>query len=254
MIVGVMLRAMWMRRAALVITTEDSQELERFVRSGKTEQRIAPRARILLGAADGKSNKGVAKAFNTSRPTVLAWPQRFAEGGVQALHDLCPRGRSVEPLTRAKETEIIATTQRAPTHATLWGCRRMAQVCGVGKAPVQRVWHANGLKSHLIKIAKLSNGPNIVEKREDVVGLYLAPPNHALVLCLKEESQNQALDRTQPSLRMKKGRAGTKTHEYKRHGTTTLFAALDAVILEMRRMVAERILPIEWEELAGSDY
>ena len=220
---------MWMSCAALVITPEHRQELERLVRSGKTEQRIALRARIVLGAAEGTSNNALAKALKTSRPTVLDWRQRFAEGGMHALYDDRPRGRSFEPLARAKEAEIIATTQRAPTHATQWSCRNMAQICGVSKASVQRVWHAHGFKPHLIKTFKLSNDPDFIEKLEDVVGLYLNPPDHALVLCLDEKSQIQALDRTQPGLPMKKGRAGTVTHDYKRHGTTTLFAALDVL-------------------------
>ena len=213
----------------MVITPEHRQELERLVRSGKTEQRIALRARIVLGAAEGTSNNALAKALKTSRPTVLDWRQRFAEGGMHALYDDRPRGRSFEPLARAKEAEIIATTQRAPTHATQWSCRNMAQICGVSKASVQRVWHAHGFKPHLIKTFKLSNDPDFIEKLEDVVGLYLNPPDHALVLCLDEKSQIQALDRTQPGLPMKKGRAGTVTHDYKRHGTTTLFAALDVL-------------------------
>lgn len=220
---------MWMSRAALVITPEHRQELARLVRSGKTEQRIALRARIVLGAADGLSNNALAKALKTSRPTVLDWRQRFAEGGVDALYNDRPRGRSFKPLTRAQEAEIVATTQRAPTHATQWSCRSMAKICGVSNASVQRVWHAHGLKPHLIKTFKLSNDPHFIEKLEDVVGLYLTPPDHALVLCLDEKSQIQALDRTQPGLPMKKGRAGTMTHDYKRHGTTTLFAALDVL-------------------------
>ena len=147
---------MWTSRAALAITPENRSELERMVRSGKTEQRIALRARIVLGAADGQSNNALAKALKTSRPTVLDWRQRFAEGGVQALYEDRPRGRSFTPLTRAKEAEILATTQRAPTHATQWSCRSMATVCGVSKASVQRVWHAHGFKPHLIETFKLS--------------------------------------------------------------------------------------------------
>lgn len=220
---------MWTRRAALVLTPKDRQDLERLVRSGKTEQRLALRARIVLGAADGASNSALAKALQTSRPTVIAWRHRFADGGVPALSDDRPRGRSFEPLSRAQEAEIIANTQRPPTHATQWSCRSMAHLCGVSPASVQRVWHAHGLKPHLIKTFKLSHDPDFIEKLEDVVGLYLTPPEHALVLCLDEKSQIQALDRTQPGLPMKKGRAGTLTHDYKRHGTTTLFAALDVL-------------------------
>src|SRR6476646_3718244 len=120
-------------------------------------------------------------------------------------------------------------TQSAPPQATQWSCSRMAKLCGVSKASVQRVWHANGLKPHLLKTFELSNDPDFIAKLEDVVGLYMNPPDHALAFCIDEKSQIQALDRTQPGLPMKKGRAGTMTHDYKRHGTTTLFAALDVL-------------------------
>jgi transposase len=161
---------MWTRRAALVLTPENRQERERLVRSGKTEPRIALRARIVRGAADGTSNNARAKARNTSRPPVLDWRQRFAEGGVPALYDDRPRGRSFEPLARAKEAEIVTTTQRPPTHAPQWSCRSVAKLCGVSKASVQRVWHAKGCKPHLIKTFKLSHDPDFIEKLEAVVG------------------------------------------------------------------------------------
>jgi transposase len=220
---------MWASSAPLAVTPEARQELERIVRSGKTEQRIALRARIILGAADGKSNNLLATELKTSRPTVLDWRRRFAEGGAKALDDDRPRGRSFKPLARAKTAEIITMTQSAPQQATQWSCSSMARACGVSKASVQRVWHANGLKPHLLKTFKLSNDPDFIEKLEDVVGLYMNPPDHALVFCIDEKSQIQALDRTQPGLPMKKGRAGTMTHDYKRNGTTTLFAALDVL-------------------------
>jgi transposase len=218
---------MWASSAALAVTREARQELERLVPSGKTEQRIALRARIILGAADGKSNNALARELNTSRPTVIDWRRRFAEGGVEKLEDDRPRGRSFPPLARAKTAEIITRTQSPPQHATQWSCSRMAKACGVSKASVQRVWHVNGLKPHLLKTFKLSNDLDFIEKLEDVVGLYMNPPDHALVFCIDEKSQVQALDRTQPGLPMKKGWVGTMTHDYKRNGTTTLFAALD---------------------------
>src|ERR1700740_1479514 len=220
---------MWASNAALAITPGARKELERLVRSGKTEQRVVLRARIVLGAADGKSNNALARELNTSRPTVIDWRRRFAEGGVKALDDDRPRGRSFPPLAHAKAAEIVTRTQSAPPQATQWSCSRMAKLCGVSKASVQRVWHANGLKPHLLKTFKLSNDPDFIAKLEDVVGLYMNPPDHALVLCIDEKSQIQALDRTQPGLPMKKGRAGTMTHDYKRNGTTTLFAALDVL-------------------------
>jgi len=220
---------MWAISAALAMTPEARQELERLVRSGKTEQRVVLRARIVLGAVEGKSNNALAKELSTSRPTVIDWRRRFAEGGVKALDDDRPRGRSFPPLAHAKAAEIITRTQSAPPQATQWSCSRMAKLCGVSKASVQRVWHANGLKPHLLKTFKLSNDPDFIAKLEDVVGLYMNPPDHALVFCIDEKSQIQALDRTQPGLPMKKGRAGTMTHDYKRNGTTTLFAALNVL-------------------------
>ncbi len=220
---------MWTSSAALAATPGSRQALERIVRSGKTAQRVALRARIVLGAADGKSNNALAKELGTSRPTVLDWRRRFAQGGVKALYEDRPRGLSFPPLTRAKEAEIISRTQTAPAPDTQWSCSRMAELCGVSKASVQRIWHANGLKPHLLKTFKLSNDPDFIEKLEDVVGLYMNPPEHALVLCIDEKSQIQALDRTQPGLPMKKRRAGTMTHDYKRNGTTSLFAALDVL-------------------------
>src|SRR5271169_2270920 len=220
---------MWTSSAALAVTPDDKQRLERIARSGKTEQRHALRARIVLGAAEGKSNNALSKELGVSRPTVIDWRHRYAEGGVRALYNDRPRGKSFKPLVRAKEAEIIAATQGAPKQATQWSCRSMAKVCGVSKATVQRIWNANGLKPHLIKTFKLSNVPDFIEKLEDVIGLYMSPPDNALVFCIDEKSQIQALDRTQPGLPMKKGRAGTMTHDYKRNGTTTLFAALDVL-------------------------
>jgi transposase len=224
---GCTLRCMWTSSAALAVTPEDRKALERIVRSGRSEQRHALRAGIILGAAAGKSNNALAKELGTSRPTVLDWRARFEIGGVKALYEDRPRGKSFEPVARAKGAEIIAKTQKLPANATQWSCRRMAKASGVSKASVQRIWQANGLKPHLIRTFKLSHDRHFLEKLEDVVGLYLNPPEHAIVFCIDEKSQIQALDRTQPGLPMKKGRAGTMTHDYKRNGTTTLFAALD---------------------------
>jgi len=153
---------MWANSAALAVTPEDRRELERIVRSGKTEQRFALRARIVLGAGAGKSNNALAKELKTSRPTVIDWRARFAEGGIKALYEDRPRGRSYKPLGRGKEAEVIARTQTAPPQATQWTCRRMAKICGISKASVQRIWQANGLKPHLVKTFKLSNDPHFI--------------------------------------------------------------------------------------------
>ncbi|MGH6853153.1 MAG: helix-turn-helix domain-containing protein, partial [Methylocella sp.] len=148
---------MWDSTAALGITPEIRRELERIIRSGKTEQRVVLRARIILGAAVGTSNNALASALGTSRPTVLNWRHRFFEGGVKALYSDRPRGRGFKPLSRSREAEIVAKTQAPPSRATQWSCRSMAKACGVSKASVQRVWHAHGLKPHLVRTFKLSN-------------------------------------------------------------------------------------------------
>ena len=162
---------MWQSSAALAIKPEDLKALERIVRSGRREQRHALRGRIILGAAAGKSNTALAKELGTSRPTVLDWRARFAEGGVKALYEDRPRGKSFEPVARAKEAEIIVKTQKLPASATHWSCRSMAKASGISKASVQRIWHANGLKPHLSRTFKISNDPHCLEKLDDVSGL-----------------------------------------------------------------------------------
>jgi transposase len=209
------------------ISAEDRVLLERWSGAQKTAQSVALRARIVLAAAAGDSNSEIARTLGVSRPTVILWRGRFAEGGPQALTETKPgRGRKPQ-ISAAKVKQIVqATTQTRPTGATHWSCRSMAKAQGVSPATVQRIWDAHGLKPHRVKTFKLSNDPHFTEKLTDVVGLYLNPPEKAIVLCVDEKSQIQALDRTQASLPMKRGRAGTMTHDYKRNGTTTLFAAL----------------------------
>jgi transposase len=181
-------------------------------------------------AANGESNSAIARALSVSRPTVIMWRERFAHGGPVALTEVKEgRGRK-RSISAAKVKEIVvATTQTTPPGETHWSCRSMAKAQGVSPATVQRIWDAHGLKPHRIRAFKLSNDPRFTEKLTDVVGLYLNPPEKALVLSVDEKSQIQALDRTQPSLPMKRGRAGTMTHDYKRNGTTTLFAALNTL-------------------------
>lgn len=209
------------------VSEADRALLGRWVAAQKTPQSVALRARIVLAAASGASNSEIARTLGVSRPTVILWRGRFAEGGVQALTETKPgRGRKPQ-ISAAKIRQIVqATTQTTPAGATHWSCRSMAKAQGVSPATVQRIWDAHGLKPHRVKTFKLSNDPRFTEKLIDVVGLYLNPPEKAVVLCVDEKSQIQALDRTQASLPMKKGRAGTLTHDYKRNGTTTLFAAL----------------------------
>jgi transposase len=183
----------------------------------------------VLLAADGLSNRQVAKQLGTTKNTVGLWRERFAGDGPQALRRIKP-GRGRKPSIPQETIDAIVADAKhtTPSGETHWSCRTMADRHGVSSATVQRVWSARGLKPHLVRTFKLSNDPQFEEKLVDVVALYLNPPERAVVLCVDEKSQIQALDRTQPSLPMKKGRAGTMTHDCKRNGTATLFAALEA--------------------------
>jgi len=212
---------------ATVIDDEQRAVLERWVGAHETPQSLATRARIVLAAAAGKTNSAIARELGVSRPTVIMWRGRFAEGGPPALAETRPgRGRKPSISTAKVKAIVAATTQTTPPGGTHWSCRTMAEAQGVSPATVQRIWDAHGLKPHRARAFELSDDPRFFEKLTDVVGLYLNPPEKAIVLCVDEKSQTQALDRTQASLPMKKGRAGTMTHDHRRNGTTTLFAAL----------------------------
>jgi transposase len=216
--------------APLLLTEEQTRTLEAWIRATSTAQGIALRARIILAAAQGVPNQHIAKDLGVSRPTVLLWRSRFKEGGTHALTHIRP-GRGRRPTYTAERVSQIveATTQTKPQGATHWSTRTMAKAQGISKATVQRIWSAHGLQPHRTQTFKLSKDPRFTEKLTDVVGLYLNPPDKAVVLCVDEKTQIQALQRTQPGLPMKKGRCGTMTHDYKRHGTTTLFAALNVL-------------------------
>lgn len=212
------------------MSSEQRQTLEAWVRAQNTPQSVVLRAKIVLLAAEGLSNVQVARKTGASRPTVILWRQRFLQGGPDALKKIAP-GRGRRPTYGADRVKAVveATTQSKPPGATHWSTRTMAKAQGMSKATVQRIWVAHGLQPHRTKRFKLSRDRRFTEKLTDVVGLYLNPPDKAIVLCVDEKSQIQALQRTQPGLPMKKGRCGTMTHDYKRHGTTTLFAALNAL-------------------------
>lgn len=188
------------------------------------------RARVCLMAAEGKSNNAIAGKLGVSRATVILWRRRYKEQGCPGISSDAPHGVSLRRLDSAKEKAIVeATLQTRPTGGTQWSTRSMAQAQGVSKSTVQRIWDAHGLQPHRIETFKLSKDKHFVEKLTDVVGVYLNPPDKAVVLCMDEKSQIQALNRMRPGLPMKPGRCGTMTHDYKRNGTTCLFAALNVL-------------------------
>ena len=218
-----------MRRAVEIeLTEEERATLLKWSRGKRTQARVVERAKIVLAAADGKPNKQIAEELGVSQPTVGKWRNRFSKQRLPGIEKDLPRGGR-KPSVRSKlEAEIIRkTTQELPPDGTQWSVRTMAKAVGVSKATVQRVWRDNGLKPHLVRTFKVSNDKQFAEKLVDVVGLYLNPPERALVLSCDEKSQIQALDRTQKSLPMFPGRKKTLTHDYKRNGTTTLFAAIE---------------------------
>jgi transposase len=218
-----------MRTAPTIILDEEVRgKLVKWARGRSTPMRLVQRARIVLSAAGGRRNKDIAEELGVSRKMVGIWRKRFAEGGIEAIMKDAPRGgRPMSVRAAVARIVIEKTTRETPTDATHWSTRTMAKEVGCSRSTVQRIWNANGLKPHLQRTFKVSRDPDFEEKTRDVVGLYLDPPKNALVLSFDEKSQIQALDRTQPSLPMRKGRNGTKTHDYKRNGTTTLFAAMD---------------------------
>jgi len=220
-----------MRVAAEIVLTEAQRgELERLSRGRRTQARLVQRARIVLLAAERQTDLQIAERLDLMPRTAARWRARFLKLGVAGLEHDAPRpGRTPEIDGDAVLAVIEKTTRQKPPNRTHWSTRAMAQAAGISEASVRRIWRAHGLKPHRIHTFKLSNDARFAEKLEDVVGLYLNPPEHALVLSLDEKSQIQALDRTQPGLPLKKGRAGTMTHDYKRHGTTTLFAALNVL-------------------------
>jgi transposase len=210
------------------LTAQQRRDLQKLVSGRRTEVRVVTRARIVLAASRGMENQKIATEVGVNRETVGLWRSRFLKKGVAGLLKDLPRGGR-KPTARSKiEGRIIrATTQERPQNATHWSTRTLAKELGVNQSMIHRVWVANGLKPHLVKTFKVSNDPNFEEKLRDIVGLYLNPPENALVLSADEKTSIQAIDRTQRGLPLVKGRCGTMTHDYKRHGTTTLFAAME---------------------------
>ena len=234
-----------MRVAPVIsLTDEQQRELSRLARSKRTSVRLAQRAQIVLLAAQGLQNTDIAERLGLGRVQVARWRERYLAGGVQGIERDLPRGAPPVKVDVARLVEL--TTQTTPQAATHWSTRKMAAQLGVAPSTVMRHWQANGLKPHTVRGFKISRDPQFVEKLEDIVGLYMSPPEHALVLCCDEKSQIQALDRTQPGLPIKKGRAATMTHDYKRHGTTTLFAALNVLDGKVISQCQQRHTHIEW--------
>jgi|TARA_R110000868_G_scaffold409926_3_gene696569 transposase len=212
---------------SIILSDEERTILMRWARGRRTPARLVQRAKIILAAAAGKQNKLIANELGCTRRTVGTWRNRFLNQRLCGLEKDAPRSGRKPSVREEKEADIIRiTTQSTPANATHWSTRTMAKEVGVSRSTVQRVWRDSGLRPHRVKTFKISNDPDFAEKLVNVVGLYLNPPEHALVLSCDEKTQIQALDRTQKSLPIFPGRLETMTHDYKRNGTTTLFAAL----------------------------
>ena len=223
------------------------RQLRVLAKARRVEARLQQRALVILLAAEGLQNREVAVQAGLDRRQVALWRQRFLDGGIDALRKDAPRTGRPATVTPEMQSRIVrATLYDRPINATHWSTRTLAEYLGMGATTIRRVWHANGLKPHLSRSFKLSRDPRFEDKLLDVVGLYLNPPEHALVLSCDEKSQIQALNRTQPGLPMKRGRAGTVTHDYKRHGTTTLFAALNTLDGSVISMCQPRHRHGEW--------
>jgi len=215
---------------AIKLEAAERTQIEQWEASHGTPQQVALRCRIILRALAGQDNVAIAAELEVSRPTVQLWRKRVREQGIGEVWKIAPgRGRKPRYDQARREAIMEATLQSKPAGMSHWSCRLMAEAQGVSKSTVNRLWQLHNLKPHLSRTFKLSRDAKFLEKLTDVVGLYLNPPDKALVLCLDEKSQIQALDRTQPGLPLKKGRCGTMTHDYKRNGTTTLFAALNVL-------------------------
>jgi transposase len=216
--------------SSLGLSVIDRQKIREWISAYGTPQQVALRCRIVLGAAEGEADSAIARRLSVNRNTVILWRKRLVEFGLDGLWDIAP-GRGRKPTYELDKIRAIvnATLQTKPAGMTHWSCRTLAEQQGVSKSTVNNIWRAHHLQPHRTETFKLSRDPKFLEKMTDVVGLYLNPPQQAIVLCVDEKSQIQALDRTQPGLPIKKGRCGTMTHDYKRNGTTTLFAALETL-------------------------
>ena len=220
----------------LTLTPEEREVLERWARRPKTAQALAQRARLVLTCAEGRPNTAVAVALRVSQPTVGKWRRQFLAKRLNGLLDE-PRPGAPRRITDAAVEQVLTRTlESTPRAATHWSTRSLARGCGLSQSTVSRIWRAFALQPHRTETFKLSTDPLFIEKVRDIVGLYLHPPDRALVLCVDEKAQIQALDRSQPLLPMRPGQVERRTHDYVRHGTTSLFAALD---VQTGRVVGE---------------
>jgi transposase len=232
---------------AITLSSEQRATLEQRARSRSLPARVVERARIVLLAAAGQQDKDIAARMKITPKKVSRWRKRFLTLGMAGLERDAPRPGRTPTITASVVRRVVnLTTRQKPANATHWSTRTMATAAGISEASVRRIWHRHGLKPHRVESFKISNDPEFAEKLEDIVGLYLNPPEHALVLCVDEKSQIQALDRTQPGLPLKRGRSQTLTHDYKRNGTATLFAALNAANGEVYGFCQERHRHQEW--------
>jgi transposase len=232
---------------AIELSPDQRAALEQWARGRSLPARVVERARIVLRAAAGEQDQAIAQDLGMTPKKVSRWRKRYLTLGLSGLEKDAPRpGRKPKIGARLIQRVVEMTTHHRPPHATHWSTRTMAAAVGISEASVRRIWRTHGLKPHLLQTFKVSRDPKFAEKLADIVGLYLNPPEHALVLSLDEKSQIQALDRTQPGLPLKPGRGQTRTHDYKRNGTTTLFAALNAANGEVFGLCQERHRHQEW--------
>src|SRR6266404_3219380 len=215
---------------SITVTAEDRVGLDTIIRNRNSPQKHVWRARIIVLTADGEGTTAITRAVGKGKTVVWRWQERFLYEGIEGLTRDKTRPSRIPPLPAATVDRVVALTNQAPPHeATHWSAPAMAKTVGISPSSVRRIWIGQGLQPHRVRAFKISNDPRFADKLKDVVGLYVDPPAHAVVLSIDEKSQIQALDRTQPGLPMKKGRCATMTHDYKRNGTTTLFAALNVL-------------------------
>jgi transposase len=212
---------------ALTLSRQEREALERFVRRRKTAQQLATRSRVILLCSDGESNREVARRVGVHETTVCKWRRRFIDHRLDGLLDEPRPGAPRKVSDETVERIVAMTLEATPSDGTHWSTRGLAKRTGLSQSTVSRIWRAFNLQPHRVTSFRLSNDPLLVEKVRDIAGLYMNPPDHAVVLCVDEKSQIQALERTQPLLPMRPGQPERRTHDYLRHGTTTLFAALD---------------------------